>query len=151
MTSSNGFAKTTLHFFSETTISSFSGCAPLFSHGVSPLYVAVELQPVNHTALPEHKGRDDFFAQQGFDLPGRRAQVFGGILNTHQAGDNDRRQGPARIFGDRQNGDVLCLGRHGPPGQSPLLSTLACSVRISSGPVPVLCISACAFKTVCLA
>ena len=39
MTSSNGFAKTMLHFFSETTISSFSGRAP------SVLAMAFRLKP----------------------------------------------------------------------------------------------------------
>ena len=32
-------------------------------HGVSPFYITIQFQPVNHTALPEHKGRDDFLPQ----------------------------------------------------------------------------------------
>jgi hypothetical protein len=49
MTSSNGSAQTTLHFFSETTISSLSETALSVSvHGVSPFYIAVQFQPVNH-------------------------------------------------------------------------------------------------------
>ena len=53
---------------------------------------------------------------------------------------------------DVTDADVWVMdGKTEYPSQSPLLSTVASSLRISSGPLPVLCILACAFKTVRLA
>ena len=56
-------------------VPSFSVTELSVLHVVAALHIPIKFQPVDRVALPGTKLRDGRFSQQGFDLPGCRAQV----------------------------------------------------------------------------
>jgi hypothetical protein len=52
---------------------------------IPALHIAIKLQPVDNTSLPEDEGWNRVLSQKRLHLPSRCAEVLGRILNTQQA------------------------------------------------------------------